>query len=146
MTTLYDTDFVAWTQRNAELLRAKRFEEVDFENVAEEIESLGKNHQRELKSRIAEILEHLIKLSFAPMFEKERNEGGWTNSVRKQQAGVAEVLEISPSLRRCLSDEMLRRCYRTASRQVKTADFAMLTHPPEECPFTWEEILGEEGK
>ena len=59
--TLYDTDFYAWANEQAALLRAGRLSEADIENVAEEIESMGKSEKRELISRLTILLLHLLK-------------------------------------------------------------------------------------
>ena len=65
--TLYDDDFVAWTEQQAEALRSasrgSTNQPVDWENLAEEIESLGKSDRRELHSQIYRIIRHLAKLS-----------------------------------------------------------------------------------
>jgi hypothetical protein len=49
---LYDRDVIAWATRQAALLRARRFDELDIEHIAEEIEDVGKSEQRELASRM----------------------------------------------------------------------------------------------
>ena len=143
MKTLYERDFVAWTRENAELLRAGRFDELDVENVAEEIESLGKRDQRELKSRIAEIIEHLLKLKL-PEFQRKPSELGGRESIAKQRSAVEQLLEESPSLRRLLTQEFLARCYAQGARHFAVADFERLAEPPKEPIFSWAEIL--EGK
>lgn len=61
MTTLYETDFYAWTQRQSELLRLEEFAEVDWRNLIEEIESLGRSQQNELRSRLEVLIRHLLK-------------------------------------------------------------------------------------
>lgn len=58
---LYETDFAEWSDRTAALIRAGKFSEVDVENVAEEIESLGKS-EHQLRHRIVQVLEDLLKL------------------------------------------------------------------------------------
>lgn len=52
MATLHETDFYAWMQRQATLLRLEEFAEVDWNNLIEEIESLGRSQQNELRSRL----------------------------------------------------------------------------------------------
>ena len=76
--TLYDEDFVAWTEQQAEALRAagrsSTNQLLDWENVAEEIESLGRSDRRELHSQIYRIIRHLAKLQFSPAADPRR---GW---------------------------------------------------------------------
>ena len=145
MKTLYDTDFHAWALDQAQRLRAG--EKIDAENVAEELETLGKSQQRELESRIAQIIEHLLKLHFLPDYLREPNERGWKVSVVKQRAAIQQLLEQSPSLQRMLTEEVLAESYQDGLESFRITDYEMLGSAPAQCPFTWEEILeGKKGK
>jgi hypothetical protein len=62
----YNKDFYAWLMKNADLLRQHKFNEVDIEHVAEELESMGKSEKRELTSRLTVLLAHLLKWKFQP--------------------------------------------------------------------------------
>ena len=98
--TLYDTDFLRWTAEQAAALRAAPKDTnlpLDWENLAEEIESLGKSERRELGSQIRRILHHLFKLEASPARPPR---AGWRASVKAARADALEVLEQSPSLRR----------------------------------------------
>lgn len=64
--TLYDQDFYAWANQQAALLRAGRLSEADIENIAEEIESMGRGEKRELVNRLTVLLLHLLKWQFQP--------------------------------------------------------------------------------
>ena len=64
--TLYDRDFVEWTARTAGLLREGRLDEVDLENLAEEIETLGRSERSAVRSQLRRMLVHLVKLSIQP--------------------------------------------------------------------------------
>jgi hypothetical protein len=103
--TLYDEDFVAWSQQQAEALRSTAKggsnQQLDWENLAEEIESLGRSERRELRSRISTIIEHFTKLSHSPAFDP-RND--WRQTVRRQRVEISRLLESSPSLRREIPD------------------------------------------
>jgi hypothetical protein len=97
----YDTDLMLWSERQAALLRRAAAgervnDQVDWENVAEEIESLGKSDRRELHNRIAAILVHLIKLEASPADEPQT---GWRETILEQRRRVARLLKESPSLR-----------------------------------------------
>jgi hypothetical protein len=97
----YDTDLLLWSERQAALLRRAAAgervnDQVDWENVAEEIESLGKRDRRELTNRLRTILTHLIKLQTSPATEPRP---GWHETIREQRAVIETVLDDSPSLR-----------------------------------------------
>jgi hypothetical protein len=97
---LYDVDFVAWTEQQAEALRATAHggtnQPLDWENLAEEIESLGKSDRRELRSQIYRIIRHLTKLQFSQATDPR---GGWRDSVRDGRKQADLVLADSPSLK-----------------------------------------------
>jgi len=59
--TKYDTDLAAWADETAELVRAGRFDEIDLENLAEEIEALARSERKALRSQLKRLLLHLIK-------------------------------------------------------------------------------------
>jgi len=103
--TLYDEDFFAWSQQQAEALRAAARggsnQPLDWENLAGEIEDLGKSDRRELRSRLALIIEHLVKLTYSRARDPRRN---WRETVRRERAEVERILEDSPSLRREIPD------------------------------------------
>ena len=107
MATLYDTDFHAWTQEQAAKLRAlvaaRSNLDLDLENIAEEIESVGASDRRELHSRLARIIEHLLKLEDSTLGEPRH---GWKSSVRAERTSLERLLEQSPSLRRWAIDEV----------------------------------------
>ncbi len=91
----YDTDLVLWSEREASLLRRAAAgdpvnDQVDWENVAEEIESLGKRDKRELTNRIAGILVHLIKLEASPADESRT---GWRETTLEQRRRIARSLK-----------------------------------------------------
>jgi hypothetical protein len=91
----YDEDFFAWTQEQARLLRAGEFSQMDVENVAEELESMGRSDKRELRSRLVLLIMHLLKWQYQPGFRSR----SCTSTIGEQRDQVKEVLDDSPSLR-----------------------------------------------
>ena len=96
---LYDRDFVLWTEEQAAALRRAKVSNLplDWENLAEEIESLGKSDRRALTSQIRRILHHLLKIEASPATAPR---AGWRSTVRNARAEIADILRDSPSLRR----------------------------------------------
>jgi hypothetical protein len=101
MDGMYDTDVLLWSEQQAELLRRRAAgelvneAELDWPNIAEEIEALGKSERRELRNRIATLLDHLIKLQASPATEPRTV---WRRTVREQRRGIQRLLKESPSL------------------------------------------------
>ncbi|QTA92262.1 DUF29 [Desulfonema magnum] len=66
LTTEYENDFCAWLERNPGLLRQGRVSEIDTENIAEELETMGKSQHRELTNRLKILFAHLLRWEFEP--------------------------------------------------------------------------------
>jgi len=94
----YNTDIVAWTNQQAELLRAGRLGEVDLEQIADEIENVGKSEQRELANRMAILLLHLLKWQFQP----SHRSNSWTSTLKEQRKSIERHLTKTPSLNNSL--------------------------------------------
>ena len=101
----YDTDLALWAESQARALRDAGHTgtnlPIDWENVAEEIEALGKSQARELASRISIILVHLMKLHASPATEPR---AGWRETIAQQRNDIERVLADSPSLRRTIAN------------------------------------------
>lgn len=107
----YDTDTLLWSERQAALLRRLAAGEqvnaqVDWENVAEEIDSVGRSQRIALASHVRVVLEHLMKLEASPAVEPRR---GWRETVRWARLDIKELLEDSPSLRRTVGAVIARQ-------------------------------------
>jgi len=107
----YDTDTLLWSERQAALLRRiaageQVNEQVDWENVAEEIDSVGRSQRIALASHVRVVLEHLMKLEASPAIEPRR---GWEETVRRARLDIKDLLEDSPSLRRTVDAVIARQ-------------------------------------
>ena len=96
----YDTDILIWSDRQAALLRRVAAgepmnEAPDWPNIAEEIEAMGRSDRRELRNRIATILDHLIRLQASPATHPQ---AGWRKTIREQRRAIQALLKDSPSL------------------------------------------------
>ena len=101
MGNLYHQDLVLWSEEQSRALRAAAEAgwnaPIDWVNVAEEIESLGRSERHALASHIAIVIEHLLKLQASPATEPAR---GWRDTIRRARQKIEDILEESPSLRR----------------------------------------------
>ncbi len=145
---LYERDFYAWTIQQAEAIRAARAahlantNDLDWDNIAEEIESLGRSQRSELETRLETIIEHLIKLAFSPANEP-RN--GWQDTVDRSRARIRKVLRDSPSLRGALPDmieDAADQAFILASRSMTR--YGEASNLPIQAPaLTLEQILDD---
>jgi hypothetical protein len=131
---LYAQDFFRWTETTAALIRAGKWQEIDPESVAEELESLGKRDRREVESRINALLVELLKWWAQP----EERCGRWASAIRQQRYEVELVLGDSPSLQAQLP-AWFTEAYPTA-REKALEDTGLYTLP-DTCPFTPAQIL-----
>lgn len=132
---LYDADFYAWTQRQAYLLRQRDLDNLDIENLAEEIESLGKQDQRELVSHLKILIAHLLKWEFQPTHRSR----SWVFTIREQREEIEDLLERSPSLKPYLS-EAIEKAYKRAITLAAKETGMRLREFPSEVNYTWEAI------
>lgn len=96
--SLYDADYNQWIQKTVNQLQNRHFEQVDWENLIEELESMGKNDRRALISLLTRLLEHLLKLSYWKS-ERPRSGNHWSSEIVNFRAQIQALLEDSPSLR-----------------------------------------------
>jgi len=91
----YDGDVVAWSVEQARLLRAGRFDLLDVEHIADEIEDVGKSETRELASRMVVALAHWLKWQYQPTHRTV----SWQNTIKEQRKQIVRRLKRTPSLR-----------------------------------------------
>jgi hypothetical protein len=144
---LYDRDFFLWTQEQAAALRAARKSNLplDWDNLAEEIASLGTSQRTELNSQVRRILRHLFKLEASPAADPR---AGWRTTVRDARIEIEDLLEGSPSLRREINAVVKRQSISAA----KLAAYDLEDHGEpaeavwarlEKGGFTAEQVLGD---
>lgn len=103
--SLYDTDFVQWTEQQAQYLRDGRYEYLDLENLIEEIEELGKSDQRSFASHIETYLEHRLKLDYWRS-ELAKNENNWRDTVAQIRfKHTPKLLEDNHRFKNWLKDD-----------------------------------------
>ena len=135
---LYDQDFYAWTQATAALIRAGKWYDLDREALAEEVESLGKSDWRELASRIAVLLRHLLKWRYQP--ERRQRGRSWRSTIWEQRSRLRRLLRQSPSLVP-LVPQTLAEEYPEARQRASEETGLSLETFPETCPWTAEQVL-----
>lgn len=135
----YETDFHAWATEQARLLRAGRLSEADIANIAEEIESMGRGEKRELVSRLAVLLTHLLKWQFQPGFRGN----SWRLTIAEQRARLDAHLKDNPSLKAALPDA-LETAWRFALLGAQKETGFPQTAFPDACPWMAEQVLSDE--
>ncbi len=145
MAGLYDEDLLLWSEEQARALRSAAHSganlPIDWENVAEQIESLGKSLARELASRVSTILINLMKLEASPAAEPRI---GWTETIREQRDQIERVLKEAPSLRQAIPDIIMEEL--DVARKRVRASLADYSEQPAvdlgQLAYTTEQALG----
>lgn len=136
MVVTYQTDFYAWVQQQANLLKTGRLSELDLSNLIEEIEDMGKSEKHELENRLVVLLVHLLKWKY----QSQRQGNSWRLTIKEQRTRILRRLKASPSLKSQL-DTIVEDAYEVAIfRAAKETKFDESTFP-EICPWSIAKIL-----
>lgn len=139
LTVRYEEDFNLWTEQMVELLRARRFEELDIDNLLDELESMSKRDKREIVSRLKLILMHLLKWSYQP----DQRGASWETTIRNNREEIIQILRDSPSLKSYVAT-VLEQAYASARKNAASETGLLIGEFPEKCPFAIAELLNED--
>lgn len=139
MGTAYETDVVAWAIEQAALLRSGQFSAIDVEHLAEEIDAMSAQEKRELRNRLAILLQHLLHWQFQPT----RRSDSWTTTMFEQRLNIKGIIEDSPSLMGTLEDRFVG-AYALAIHQAAKETGMSLHIFPKNCPYTLAEIMDDD--
>jgi hypothetical protein len=137
--SLYERDFAGWADEQGRALRDRRVQALDWENVAEEIESLSRRDKSEIQNRLIVLLLHLLKWQFQP----DRRCHSWQSTIGEQRIHIEGILDYSPSLKR-FPTEIFARCYACARREAAKGAKLQMGAFPLEPEFSVEQALDSE--
>jgi hypothetical protein len=132
----HDEDFYGWAMVEANLLRQRKWDELDIEHLAEELESMGASEKREIRSRMKQLLKHLLKWKYQPDLQCR----SWRNSIRNQRLELADVIKDNPSLNPTLP-ENIKEVYGRVMEDTAEETGIYKENFPNECPYTFEQIM-----
>lgn len=134
----YEQDLAMWYTRQAELLRKRRFDELDLDNLIEELEVAVKNLRRELASRLEVLIMHLLKCQF----QHDRISGSWLGTLGEQRSEIEKLLEDNPSLAPGVM-EVAAKVYQRAARRAATDTRLPPATFPVANPYSREQLLDD---
>ncbi len=135
---LYETDYLKWIETTVEKLRLQEYSSVDWENLIEEIEDMGRSERRSLESNLVVVLTHLLKWQYQRDFDFRS--GSWKGSIAEHRRRIRKALKESPSLKPYLQ-EVFAECYLDAVEQASAETELPVERFPGECPYTSAEVL-----
>lgn len=135
----YDTDFYAWTQAQAQHLKAGKWEHLDLENLVEEIESLGRQERQQLMNRFGVLLGHLLKWQYQPDYRSH----SWQATIREQRRKILRLLKANPSLQPFLLEALQLGYEDGIDLAIQETNLPEETFPAT-CPYTLDQALDAE--
>ena len=141
MSIRYEDDVAAWAERQVGLLRARRWDLLDVERIAEEIEDMNISHRHQLAHRMTRLLGHLLKWRYQPA----RRGASWECTIRNQRDRIAKLLHRMPSLRRLFSsEEWLVEVWEDALGLAVHEAHRELADLPAAMPWSVEQVLSQD--
>lgn len=142
LTSLYERDYYGWIERNVHAIREGRVQEVDWANVAEELEDIGKSEKRALRSQLARLIAHLLEWAYQAQ-RRPTSQNSWRATIKHARESINEILDESPSLRPQLP-RMVPAGYRDALAQV-LEETGLPEHTfPAAGPWNLAQMMGED--
>ncbi len=135
----HDEDFYGWAMAEANLLRQRRLGDLDFDNLIEELESMGASERRALVSRMAQLIFHLLKWQFQPDFRGR----SWRASIKEQRKKTKGILKDNPSFKNEITN-FISDAYEDAFLLIEKETPLDLKLFPAECPYSFEQIMNNE--
>jgi hypothetical protein len=144
LSALYDLDHAAWAAQTAELLRQRRFSELDLDHLLEELDDMGKSQRQELVSRLRILLAHLLKWQYQYRQLSERwaeFEGkSWRNTLIEQRLALRYLLEDNPGLKGVLTATVNKAYPQAVELAARESELPMATFPAS-CPYSEAQML-----
>lgn len=132
----YENDLVLWGEKQVGLLRTRKLEQLDLDNLIEELESMARKERRELVSRLKVLIMHLLKCQVQP----DTMSASWEGTLFEQRSALHQLLEDSPSLRRYIA-EFAQKAYADAVHMAVIETGMPAARFPPENPYTVEQLL-----
>ncbi|MBC8120692.1 MAG: DUF29 domain-containing protein [Gemmatimonadaceae bacterium] len=136
--SLYEADFYRWGIEQAALIRARKWEELDIENLAEEIESLGKQQRQEVRSRLVVLIGHLLKWEYQP----QKRSQSWFRTIRVQRKELGILMRENPSLQPYVP-EAISLMYENAVDLAADETALPYVTFPQVCPYMIDQLLDD---
>ena len=137
--TPIDTDYAQWCAEQGALLREGRVSGLDRENLAEEIESLGRSDKREIANRLGTLLLHLLKWQL----QAERRKAGWLLTIRERRHQIKKLIDESPSLKTYPGKQLSSEFEFARLKAIDETGMPERNFPVD-CPYQIADVLNQE--
>lgn len=137
--TLYDTDFNLWIDKTSQALHQRDFESLDWNNLIEEVETLGRSEKNALENNLEKVLMHLLKWKY----QSDKGSNSLHYTIVEHRNRLHKAFESSPSLKN-YDLEVFNKCYRNAVKLASAETGLSKIVFPVECPFTTEQAWDDD--
>ena len=134
--TTYERDFYSWLMEQARHLREGRYEALDRDNLAEEIEALGREQFNKLVSALRVLMLHMLKWDHQTALRSR----SWVLSIEEQRLEIADVLADNPGLRPRIAEAIVRAYRRARIEAAKETGLDEIIFP-QACPYSFDDIM-----
>ncbi|ACK68487.1 protein of unknown function DUF29 [Gloeothece citriformis PCC 7424] len=131
----YEQDFYQWTIEQAQALRERNIKALDWDNLIEEIESLGRDYYKDCFSYAVLIIVHRLYIDYW-VAQRERNQFHWQGEIDNWQTLIQN--HLTTNIKNKLEKEWDTIYHQARQKFIKKTGIDTL---PESCPYTLEEIL-----
>ena len=135
LTDLYLSDETAWLDAMAELIRAERFDELDYPHLREYLEDMAIRDRREVKSRLAILIAHVLKWTY----QKKKRTSSWRGTITVQRQELLDLTE--KGVLRNHAEKILAKAYVDAVEQATSETGLPADTFPDDCPWTLDQLL-----
>lgn len=131
---LYEEDYTLWLDQTANVLKTGDFSQLDITHLVEELEALGSEQRRKVKSYLRQLLKHILFYHYWSIPECKNH---WSVEIDNFRVELKELIQSRTLYNYLLfvKDEVYRDAVRQAKKKSDLKCF------PEICPYTIEQIL-----
>ena len=137
----YGEDYAGWAEDTAQAISEGRWHEIDREALADEVSDLGKSNRREIEGALWAILLHMLKAKYQPL----KHTRSWDLSILEHRVRLKDFFEESPSLL-VQQTQLVQKAYRSARLRAANETGLDVEPFPEQCPWSFAEVAGDEGR
>jgi hypothetical protein len=137
LSQLYEADETAWLEQMSQLIKERKYDQLDYKNLSEFLQDMAIRDRREVKSRLTTLLAHLLKWDYQP----RKQSRSWEATILTQRQELQDILD-SRTLRNH-AEEILAQAYAKAVERAATETGLKKTAFPAECPYTLDEVLAD---
>ncbi len=134
--TLYEQDFLLWLETTVQQIHMQDLDNLDWENIREELESMGRSEKTALESNLEILLMHLLKYKY----QVNKRSNSWRYTIYEHRSRLGKAFKVSPSLKRYF-EQVFNNCYLEGRRKASIETGLLLDTFLSTCPFTQEETL-----